>query len=130
MAVATSTSIVSFTAIVPSKSSASTRGFTLQTSSLPRERTDVPDEGPAVVLGQVPPRWHGSAPGRDLPEDLAVRLVLNSLGRPVGRLRIRRDGGRAVALALVPVARRAVDLGELLALLDRLLVVGQWVLLR
>src|SRR5262249_103359 len=80
------------------------------------ERADVRDEGPAVVLRQVLPRRHGAAPGRDLPEDLAVALVLNLLGSPVGRLRIQGDRRGAVALAAAAMARDAVDLRDVLAL--------------
>src|SRR5258705_9245753 len=98
--------------------------------SLPGERADVSDEGPAVVLGEVPPRGHGSPPGGDLPEDLPVRLVLHPLRRPVRRLGVQRDGGGPIALPQGAVARHAVDLGDLLALLDRLLVGGQRILLR
>src|SRR5262245_36926914 len=80
------------------------------------ERADVLDERPAVVLGQMPPRRHGAAPGGYLPEDLAVALVLNLLGSPVGRLGIQSDRRGAVALATVAMAGDAVDLGDLLAL--------------
>src|SRR5262245_284341 len=81
------------------------------------ERANVLDERPAVVLRQVLPRRHGAAPGRDLPEDLAIALVLNLLGSPVGRLRIQGDRCGAVALAAAAVAGDAVDLRDVLALL-------------
>src|SRR5215472_6934080 len=80
------------------------------------ERANVLDERPAVVLRQVLPRRHGAAPGRNLPEDLAVALVLNLLGSPVGRLRIQGDRRGAVALAAAAMAGDAVDLRDVLAL--------------
>src|SRR5215472_9180999 len=81
------------------------------------ERADVLDECPAVVLRQVLPRRHGAAPGRDLPEDLAVALILNLAGSPVRRLRIQGDRRGAVALAAAAMAGDAVDLRDVLALL-------------
>src|SRR5260370_1806106 len=98
--------------------------------SLRGERADVADDRPAVALGQVPPRGHRAAPVGDLPEDLAVRLVLDAGRRPVHGLGIQRDRGGAVALALGAVAGGAVDLGDLLALIDGLLVTRDRILLR
>src|SRR5262249_15702934 len=94
------------------------------------ERVDVADQCPAIVLGEVLPGGHRAPAVGDLPEQLAVRLILHSRRGPVGRLRIQRDRRGAIALSLGPVARRAVDLGQLRALLDDLLVVRQRVLLR
>src|SRR5262245_37979161 len=85
------------------------------------EGVDVPDQRPAIVVGQVLPRGHGPAPGGDLPEELPVRLVLDRLRGPVGRLRSERRRRRAIALALGAVAGNAVDLGHLRPLLEDLL---------
>src|SRR5689334_12732565 len=43
------------------------------------EGPDVLDERPPVVLGQVPPGRHGAPAGADLPEQLPVGLVLDTL---------------------------------------------------
>src|SRR5215467_12220786 len=80
------------------------------------ERADVLDERPAVVLREVFPRRHGAAPSGDLPVDLAVALLLDLLGSPVGWLGIQGDRRGAVALATAAMAGHAVDLGDLLAL--------------
>ena len=99
-------------------------------SSVPPESANVADDGPTVVLRQVPPRWHGTPSIGDLPEDLAVRLFLDSHGRPVCRFWIQRDRCRAIPFALVSVAGHAVHLGDLLAPLRRRLVARERVLLR
>src|SRR5580765_2030769 len=92
------------------------------------QRADIPDQGPAILLGEMLPWGHGAPAVRDLPEDLAVAFVLHALRGPVRRLRVERDGRRAVPLALRAVTGHAVDLGQLFPLLDELLVVRQRVL--
>src|SRR5215468_1475345 len=84
------------------------------------ERPDVLDERPAFALGQLSPGRHRAAAGRDLPEELAVRLVLNPLRGPVGGLGVEGHGRSAIALSALSVARDAVDLGDLLSLLGHL----------
>src|SRR5262245_35284514 len=91
---------------------------------------NVANEGPAIVLREMLPGWHGASPVADLPEELTVRLVLDLLRRPVGRLRAERGGGHAIALAFRSVARDAVDLGDLLALIHDLRISRQGILLR
>src|SRR5690349_16235246 len=84
------------------------------------EGPDVLDERPPVVLGQVPPGRHGAPAGADLPEQLPVGLVLDTLGGPVDGFGVQRHRRGAVALALGSVTGHAVDLGDLLALLGDL----------
>src|SRR2546428_4098428 len=50
-------------------------------------RSDVVYDLPALLLREVLPRGHGAPPVRNLPEDLAVALLLYGVGRPVRRLR-------------------------------------------
>src|SRR5215468_2520336 len=86
---------------------------------------NVPNEGPAIVLREMLPGRHGASPIADLPEDLTVRLVLDLLRRPIGRLRAERSRGHAITLAFRAVARDAVDLGDLLALIHDLRISQQ-----
>src|SRR5262245_23762654 len=91
---------------------------------------DVADERPAIVLREMLPGGHGAAPIADFPEELAVRLRLDFLRGPVGRLGAEGGRGHAIALALGAVTGDAVHLGDLLPLIHDLLVVGQGILLR
>src|SRR5215467_3438920 len=91
---------------------------------------DVPNEGPAIVLREMLPGRHGASPIADLPEELTVRLVLDLLRRPIGRLRAERSRGHAITLAFRAVARDAVDLGDLLALIHDLRISWQGIPLR
>src|SRR5215831_9557720 len=97
---------------------------------LPSERMDVADKRPAIVLGEMLPGGHGAAPVTDFPEELAVRLRLDLLRRPVRRLWAESGRSHAIALALGAVTGSAVDLGDLLPLIHDLRVVGQGILLR
>src|SRR5262245_2259443 len=76
------------------------------------------------------PRRHRATAVADFPEQLAVGLLLHLAGRPVGRLRIERGRRGAIALSLRTMARHAVHLRYLFALLHALLVRRQRVLLR
>src|SRR5687768_17411179 len=67
------------------------------------------------------PRRHGTTAVGDLPEQLAVRLLLDLGGGPVGGLRRwQRGGGGAVTLAGGAVARRAIRLRRFLGVADAL----------
>src|SRR5499433_1015232 len=91
---------------------------------------NVANEGPAIVLREMLPGRHGASPVADLPEELTVRLLLDLLRRPVGRLRAEGGRGHAIALAFRAVARDAVDLGDLLALIHNLRISRHGILLR
>src|SRR5215510_6879894 len=91
---------------------------------------NVANEGPAVVLREMLPGRHGASPVADLPEELTVRLVLDLLRRPVGRLRAERGRGHAIALAFRAMTGDAVDLGDLLALSHDLRIRRQGIFLR
>src|SRR5215471_14534101 len=91
---------------------------------------NVPNEGPAIVLREMLPGRHGASTIADLPEELTVRLVLDLLRCPIGRLRAERSRGHAITLAFRAVARDAIDLGDLLALIHDLRISRQGILLR
>src|SRR4030095_8559391 len=85
------------------------------------QRPDVVDDLPAVLVGQVLPRRHGTPAVADLPEQLAVALG-RDLGRgPVRGLRRRqRGGGGTVTLAVRAVTGHAIRLDVLLGVADTL----------
>src|SRR5215469_9287584 len=91
---------------------------------------NVPNKSPAIVLREMLPGRHGASPIADLPEELTVRLVLDLLRRPVGGLWAERRRGHTIALAFHAVARDAIDLGDLLALIHDLRISRQAILLR
>ena len=66
------------------------------------QRANIADQRPAVLLGEMLPRGHGAAAIGDLPEQLAVALVLHALRGPVGRLRVERDGRGPSPLPFAP----------------------------
>src|SRR5262249_59032093 len=71
------------------------------------EGADVVHDLPALLFREVLPGGHGPAPVRDLPEDLAVCLLLHLVGGPVGRLGRQRRRGRTIALVAGARARPA-----------------------
>src|SRR5256885_9461972 len=88
----------------------SRRGVSRSTpgSLLPLERADVVYDLPALLLREVLPRGPGAPPVRNLPEDLAVALLLYGVGRPVRRLRrCQRPRRRTRALAARSVTPHA-----------------------
>src|SRR5256885_5767863 len=101
----------------------SRRGVSRSTpgSLLPLERADVVYDLPALLLREVLPRGHGAPPVRNLPEDLAVALLLYGVGRPVRRLRRwQRRGRGTVAVSARAVTRHAIRLDQLLRIADAL----------
>src|SRR2546422_990475 len=101
----------------------SRRGVSRSTpgSLLPLERADVVYDLPALLLREVLPRGHGAPPVRNLPEDLAVALLLYGVGRPVRRLRRWQCRGRGtVAVSARAVTRHAIRLDQLLRIADAL----------
>src|SRR5437867_11593975 len=88
---------------------------------LPLERPDVVHDLPSLVLRKVLPRRHRAPSVRDLPEDLAVTLLLDGVAGPVrGLRRWQRGRGRPIALSRGAVARHAVRLDRLLRVTDAL----------
>src|SRR5260370_221281 len=86
------------------------------------QRPDIVDDRPALVLFEhvLPGRHHATAV-RDLPEELAIGLLLHPLGGPVRGLGRRQRRGRGtVAVTARAVTRHAVDLDELLRVVDAL----------
>src|SRR2546427_609246 len=111
------TSIAQRRVPIDERPAGSRRGVSRSTpgSLLPLERADVVYDLPALLLREVLPRGHGAPPVRNLPEDLAVALLLYGVGRPVRRLRgWRRGGGGPVAVPPRAVTRHAFRLAQLL----------------
>src|SRR5438445_2185986 len=100
------TSIVPTRMPIDERPAGSRRGVSRSTpeSLLPLERADVVHDLPALLLREVLPRRHGAPPVRNLPEDLAVALLLYRVGGPSGRLRLRLGRGRRIRSVYARVA--------------------------